>query len=405
MPSNVVKPRIEVAGTPLAPEIDTLVEQVVVDDSRTLPDMFVLRFRDPDHTVLHDGGADARRQGQGLRRARSAARPRSLLISGEVTALEAEIDETGTHAVARGYDVSHRLQRGRNTRTFVGHLGGRDRPAHRRPRRASISARSRTLRPRTRSSRRRTSRDYDFLRGRAREIGFDLAVRDDKLYFQPPVDSSTAPAAGTLAVRRRARSSCSARTSTRSCPRITAAEQVNAVEVRGWDPDDAADGARHRRRGHHERRRSRTARLAGAGGVGVLERVEVRGRRSPADHAGTRCSASPTRSPSRSARRSQRPTASPTAIRRCGRVRPSASPGSVARSRGATRSPRRGTCSAPAATDALHRLRPPGALAARAREQRRDVRRRVGGRRPDLRGRDRHRLEQRRSTRTWAASS
>ncbi len=77
MPSNVVKPRIEVAGAPLAPEIDGLIEQIVVDDSRTLPDMFVLRFRDPGPHGPDAGRPHDRRQGQGLRRAASAATPRS----------------------------------------------------------------------------------------------------------------------------------------------------------------------------------------------------------------------------------------------------------------------------------------------------------------------------------------
>ena len=37
------------------------------------------------------------------------------LITGEVTALEAEFDATGTFTVVRGYDPAHRLFRGRRT--------------------------------------------------------------------------------------------------------------------------------------------------------------------------------------------------------------------------------------------------------------------------------------------------
>ena len=67
MSSNVVKPRIEIAGSPIDPAIDLLIEQIVVDDSRTLPDMFTLRFRDPDHTVLDKAGLTIGTKVQDLR--------------------------------------------------------------------------------------------------------------------------------------------------------------------------------------------------------------------------------------------------------------------------------------------------------------------------------------------------
>jgi phage protein D/phage baseplate assembly protein gpV len=233
MPSNVVKPRIEVAGTPLAPEIDQLVEQVVVDDSRTLPDMFVLRFRDPDHSVLHRAGltlgAKVKVFGGPV-----GGEAKILLISGEVTGLEAEIDETGTHVVARGYDVSHRLQRGRNTRTFVDTSEGEI--VRRIASQAGIDLGEIEDPPTTHALVSQANQsDYDFLRGRAREIGFDLAVRGDKLYFQLPIASSTAPAAGTLQTDSALALVLGANLNA-FLPRITAAEQVNTVEVRGWDP-------------------------------------------------------------------------------------------------------------------------------------------------------------------------
>jgi uncharacterized protein involved in type VI secretion and phage assembly len=234
MPSNVVKPRIEVAGTPLVPEIDSLIEQIVVDDSHTLPDMFMLRFRDPAHEVLDKAGltlgAKVKIFGGPV-----GGEAKILLISGEVTGLEAEIDETGTHVVARGYDVLHRLQRGRNTRTFVDtteadivqrvaqaagiELGEIENPPGIHP---LVSQANQS--------------DLDFLRGRAREIGFDLAVRGDKLYFQQPVDSAGAPATGTLQTDTPLALVLGANLNA-FLPRITAAEQVNQVEVRGWDPD------------------------------------------------------------------------------------------------------------------------------------------------------------------------
>lgn len=232
---DVVKPKVEIAGTMLAPELDALIEQIVVDDSHVLPDMFLLRFRDPDHTVLD------RAQLKLGARVRIFAGPtggeaKTLLILGEVTALEAEIDSTGTHVVARGYDLLHRLQRGLRTRTFVdtteaevvrqvaedagiaigdietvdGHL-------------PFVSQANQT--------------DLAFLRARARETGFDLSVRGDQLYFQPPVSSTHAPAPGSLDTVDPLALVFGANLNA-FLPRITAAEQVSKVEVRGWNPDN-----------------------------------------------------------------------------------------------------------------------------------------------------------------------
>ncbi|HKN54997.1 MAG TPA: type IV secretion protein Rhs, partial [Amycolatopsis sp.] len=47
---------VEVEGRPLPDDVKTLLIHAYVDDSRNLPDMFVLRFRDSGHVVLDKGG-------------------------------------------------------------------------------------------------------------------------------------------------------------------------------------------------------------------------------------------------------------------------------------------------------------------------------------------------------------
>jgi len=85
------KPRIEIGGNALAPEIELRLERAVVDDDAFLPDMVVLRFRDPDRDLLEKAGFEigaivkvlAAPQGQ------EASEP---MITAEVTALEADVD-------------------------------------------------------------------------------------------------------------------------------------------------------------------------------------------------------------------------------------------------------------------------------------------------------------------------
>jgi uncharacterized protein involved in type VI secretion and phage assembly len=232
--TNAIKPRIEIAGSPIDTVVDMLIEQVVVDDSRTLPDMFTLRIRDPQHTALSDAGLTIGAKVK-IFAGPVGGTATTPLFSGEVTALEAEIDASGTHAVARGYDISHRLQRGVRTRTFADTSEGEI--VRRVASDAGIDVGEIDDPPLTHAFVSQANQsDFDFLRSRAREVGFDLAVQDDKLHFKPPVDSSTAPAAGTF--QSDGPLALVFGTNLNSFfPRITAAEQVGSVEVRGWDPD------------------------------------------------------------------------------------------------------------------------------------------------------------------------
>ena len=228
------KPRIEIGGNALAPEIELRLERAVVDDDAFLPDMVVLRFRDPDRDLLEKAGFEigaivkvlAAPQGQ------EASEP---MITAEVTALEADFDGSGSHAVVRGYDHSHRLHRGRRTETYrnvtdadiartVGRragleLGQIDETAtvHRHVSQANAS-------------------DWEFLAARAREIGQEMAVVDGKLEFRKPAEAGEAPEAGDLTSEDPLQLVVGADLESFR-PRVTSAEQVSEVTVRGWDPD------------------------------------------------------------------------------------------------------------------------------------------------------------------------
>ena len=185
MASFTLQTTIEVDGQPLDSALEPLVEQIIVDDCLHQPDMFVLTFRDVERTVV----ADARLKIGSkvtVKATDVGGNAQESLIVGEVTALEAEYTEGGSRAIVRGYDPSHRLHRGRHTRTFAGmtdsdiaseiagainvQIGTIDAsgPVHDHVSQANLT-------------------DWEFLQGRAREIGFELAVSEGKFHFRKPV--------------------------------------------------------------------------------------------------------------------------------------------------------------------------------------------------------------------------
>jgi phage protein D len=97
---------------PLGEEWTNQLVHGYVDDSAAVPAMAVLQFRDPGHRLLSKTGIKV---GVPLRLFAKTADEgtRVPLFSGEVTALEAEIDGTGAFTTVRALDHSHRLLRGR----------------------------------------------------------------------------------------------------------------------------------------------------------------------------------------------------------------------------------------------------------------------------------------------------
>lgn len=230
-PQIGVKPKVEVDGTALPVELETLLEQVVVDDHLHLPDMFVLSFRDATREVVKQAHIKI-----GSRVRISAPAPGlsgELLIDGEVTSLEAEYDAAGSRAIVRGYDGSHRLHRGRNTQTYqnvkdsdlaraitqqVGLEAGNiddSHTVHDHISQVNIS-------------------HWDFLKARANEIGFEVAVSEGKLHFRKPTPSDRAPAHGDLQSSNPLQL-VFGKDLLEFRPRLSSAEQVKEVKVRGWD--------------------------------------------------------------------------------------------------------------------------------------------------------------------------
>jgi uncharacterized protein involved in type VI secretion and phage assembly len=229
------RPQVSVDGSPLPADLTPALVRVLVHTHVHLPGMFVLHFQDTHHDVLSRA---AIKFGSKLTVAATADGDGTLLplVAGEVTALEQESDGTGTWTVVRGYDPLHRLCRGRRTRTFAGvtdadivrqvaadaqlDLGDTDPggPVYEHVSQANLT-------------------DWEFLRARAHETGHELAVADGKLHWRAPRHSADAPAGGDdLAAPAQPYQLLLGGNLRRFRPRVTAAEQVGEVQVRGWDP-------------------------------------------------------------------------------------------------------------------------------------------------------------------------
>ncbi|MFJ5548494.1 VgrG-related protein [Streptomyces sp. NPDC093225] len=223
---------VEVNGQPLPAPLAELIVSAYVDDSTQLPDLFVVRFRDPHHQVLEKAGITV---GTPMKLyARAGDDPQRLLLaSGEVTAVEIDLDATGTFTVVRGLDHAHRFFRGRQV------AGYRQMTASD----VAVQVARRAGLPVGRVDATTTVyehlaqpgvTDWEFLHRLADLAGAEVSVSDGKFHFRDPAKAERAPATST-------RPQASpyvlefGRNLLRCQASVTAADQVQQVEVRGWD--------------------------------------------------------------------------------------------------------------------------------------------------------------------------
>jgi phage protein D/phage baseplate assembly protein gpV len=230
-PSNQL--RVTVDGRPLPDEVARALITAVVDDSLRLPDLFRLTFRDPGRSVLAAAGFKIGAAVQ-VAMVSEAAPGGEPLLTGEVTALEAEVDPGGTRTVVRGYDRSHRLFRGRMTESYtnVTYADVARRVAQRAGLEAGQIDQTQTVHPHVSQG---NLTDWRFLEVLAEEVGFEVAVREGRLDFRRPVEAGTGPGGGALDSQDPLQLVLGSNL-LRLRATVTAAEQVKQVNVRGWDP-------------------------------------------------------------------------------------------------------------------------------------------------------------------------
>ena len=225
--------QLEVDGVAVDAGLEPLIEEIVVDEHLHLPGMFVLALRDLDRSVLQEAaigiGSKVVIRASGL--GESTPRP---LMTGEVTALEADYDTLGARALVRGYDPSHRFHRGRRTHTYRNVTDSDLAQTVAQRAQVEIGTIDATTTVYEHVSQANVS-DWDFLKGRSLEIGYEMAFRDGKFFFTKPKPASDGPREGDYSSEDPLQM-VMGQDLLEFRPRVTSAEQVPDVEVRGWDP-------------------------------------------------------------------------------------------------------------------------------------------------------------------------
>jgi phage protein D len=215
---------IRVDGTDLQPQLMDDLTQVTVDSNLHLPDMFEIRVH--DESLEHiDRGPFALGAAVEIGVRDDENRSEEKLIVGEITALEPDFEQ-GTQAMltVRGYDRSHRLHRGTHVQAFtqVTDSDMASRIAQDAGLRADVDATSQIYEHVLQDNQTHMA----FLRGRAERIGYEVYARERTLYFKR---AGSASSGSTLQLEWGDQLQA-------FHPRMTLAEQVDEVVVKGWDP-------------------------------------------------------------------------------------------------------------------------------------------------------------------------
>lgn len=213
---------IEIGGQPLTEPIASQLLSAEVEQHSLLPDTFTIRLSDPGLKLLDDGPFKLAKKIT-LKAEPEQASKAITLMHGEITALEPAFNEYMiTELVIRGYDASHKLYRTTQSKTYVNQkdsdIAATIAKAHGLT--AEISSTSTVYEHLFQHN----QPDLHFLMDRAWRIGYECFVQDKTLTFRPPPQAASAL---TLTWGDDLLS---------FYPRLTMAEQVEEVTVRGWDP-------------------------------------------------------------------------------------------------------------------------------------------------------------------------
>ncbi|MEH2126313.1 VgrG-related protein [Nostoc sp.] len=231
------EPKIQIDGKQASPELMKDLLQITIEESLHLPAMFTL--------VIHNSyiPASDRPENKAWRHEplfkigkkvklgftssttldnNFQEEVGEFLIEGEITAMEVHFNEKSeADIIVRGYDISHRLHRGRYNRSF---LNKTDSDIVKQIikevgiKLGNIEATGEVHKYVFQEN----QTNMEFLRERAARIGFELFITEEKLNFCKPKSQEALSLKWLVDINK-------------FSTRVTSAEQISSVEVRAWD--------------------------------------------------------------------------------------------------------------------------------------------------------------------------
>lgn len=234
MPRYIPAPLLQIDGTNASAELLNDILQISVEESLHLPGMFTLIINNDyfpgngDITWKHQSLFEIGKKikigftSSTTEDADFSTEETDYVLDGEITAIETEFNEKSqAPIIIRGYDISHRLHRGRYNRSFqdvtdsnvvskiIGEVGINP---------GTVTATTTTHEYLFQEN----QTNMEFLRERAARVGFELYVQNGKLNFRKPTQDKELTLKWLEDIH-------SFRVN------VSSAEQVSSVEVRGWD--------------------------------------------------------------------------------------------------------------------------------------------------------------------------
>jgi uncharacterized protein involved in type VI secretion and phage assembly len=229
------RPIIAVGGSPIPEGILALVRQVVVDTDSGGPDSCRVVFDDPARDLLGRSGIDLNVT-LTVTAGRTGDQSAVPVFEGLVYHLGFEFDDRGAFSTAVAYDRSYGLYNGLHTATYqnVTDSDLATRLAQEVGLRTGEVEATSVVHDHVAQV---NETHWDFLTRRAREIDFSLRVTGTELHFVRSTEAGDAPEPGDFSTVERLALVPGGNLEQLSA-RVTAAQQVAEVEVRGWDPNN-----------------------------------------------------------------------------------------------------------------------------------------------------------------------
>ncbi|HEY79304.1 MAG TPA: VgrG-related protein [Dehalococcoidia bacterium] len=200
--------------------------EIVVDTSLHLPDMFTIEINDDSLEWMDSSLLDIGSSVEISAKAAGESAATGILTKGEITAIEPEFPENGgTSVIIRGYDKSHRLHRGKKTRTFKEMSDSEI--VKKIAQECGLTAKV----EKTKASYEHIFQDYqtdmEFVQDIARRVGYFAYVADGTLHFCSKPDNG----GGTVSLEW-------GQNLVEFQSRYTTSGQVAEAAIHGWDPKE-----------------------------------------------------------------------------------------------------------------------------------------------------------------------